>query len=139
MSLSTLKFRLEKKICEMSLADFQRHAWRYIDPSPYRHGRHIDVVAAALQQVSQGNIKRLLINIPPRCCKSSLVSVCWPAWDWIANPGRQWFTLSYKESLAIRDSRKSRALIESDWYQARWPLKLADDQNEKKKFVNGKS
>ncbi len=134
--VARLKFLTERKLCERSLSDFQRHAWRYIDPSSYNHGRHIDVVSKLLEAVSRGVVRKLLINIPPRCNKSSLVSVCWPAWDWIENPGRQWFTLSHSEKLAIRDSRKMRALVESKWYQKRWPLALADDQNEKKKFIN---
>ena len=42
----------------------------------------IEAVAEHLQAVCDGEIRRLLINIPPRCSKSSLTSVAFPAWVW---------------------------------------------------------
>ena len=135
---SKSKAKLRRELCRRSLIDFTRHAWRFVDPAEFQYGRHMEVIAEALQAVSRGEVKRLLINIPPRFCKSTLVSVMWPAWDWVDNPARQFFTLSHQEKLSVRDARKMRALVESQWYQEMWPLSLADDQNEKKTFINEK-
>src|SRR5690606_34559308 len=43
---------------------------------------------------------------------------------------------SHEQGLAVRDARKMRLLIESEWYQERWPLKLAGDANAKMNFEN---
>ncbi len=51
---------------EESLGDFIRQAWSCADPSEYVHGWHIDAIAEHLEAVTAGEIRRLLINIPPR-------------------------------------------------------------------------
>jgi predicted phage terminase large subunit-like protein len=73
--------------------------------------------------------------------KSLLVSVFWPAWEWITWPERRWLYSSYGAQLAIRDSIKCRRLIESAWYQARWAdrFALTSDQNTKGRFDNNRS
>lgn len=73
--------------------------------------------------------------------KSLLVSVMWPAWDWIDNPHRRYVTAAYAQTLATRDSVKSRRLIESEWYQARWGdrYQLRFDQNQKTRYENDKT
>jgi predicted phage terminase large subunit-like protein len=46
---------------------------------------------------------------------------------------------AHKQDLAVRDAMKCRRLIQSDWYQARWPVNLTTDQNAKTKFENDKT
>src|SRR5712692_5960662 len=103
------------------LADFVRFGWHVVEPStPFVSGFHIDAIVEHLEAVSRGQIRNLLINVPPRHMKSLLVSVFWPAWEWIRWPERRWLFSSYAATLSIRDSVKCRRLIESTWYQARW-------------------
>jgi len=73
---------LDRAEYEDSLYLFLTHAWRYIDSSPWTDGWPIEAVAEHLQAVVDGDIKRLIINIPPRCGKSSITSVAFPAWTW---------------------------------------------------------
>ena len=96
---------------------------------------------AHLEAVSRGEIRNLLINIPPRHMKSLLVSVFWPAWEWTQWPERRFLCSSYSLSLSIRDSVKCRRLIESPWYRARWGhlFMLSGDQNVKSRFDNNRS
>jgi hypothetical protein len=100
-----------------------------------------------LQAVTDGDIKRLIINIPPRCAKSSLTSVAFPAWTWAqpwnghtSGPGVQFLHASYAQQLSLRDSVKCRRLIESPWYQQLWGdrFRLTGDQNTKTRFDNDK-
>ncbi len=122
---------------ERSLAEFCKQAWSVTEAgTPYEHNFHIDAICEHLEAVSRGEIKRLLINIPPRHMKSLTVSVFWPCWDWIKNPERRWMFASYAQGLSDRDSTKCRRIIQSDWYQARWPIVLTSDQNAKRKFEN---
>jgi predicted phage terminase large subunit-like protein len=82
-----------------------------------------------------GEIKRLIINIPPRFLKSITVSVAWPAWLLGHNPGEQILCASYSKELAMTHSVNCRNVIESDWYRALFPRTiLAADQNTKNKF-----
>ena len=73
--------------------------------------------------------------------KSLLVSVLWPAWEWIRCPERRWLYSSYGAQLSIRDSVKCRRLIESPWYQSQWGdrFALTSDQNTKGRFDNDRS
>jgi predicted phage terminase large subunit-like protein len=136
---------LDRADCEESLYTFLMSGWRYLDPVPFTPGWPIEAVAEHLQAVCDGEIRRLLINIPPRCAKSSLTSVAFPAWVWsqrlhsaTSGPGVQFLHASYAQSLSLRDSVKCRRLIESPWYQRLWGSRftLTGDQNTKTRFDN---
>lgn len=138
---------LDRADCEDSLYKFLVNGWRYIDPAPFSHGWPIEAVAEHLQAVVDGEIKRLIVNIPPRCAKSSLTSVAFPAFTWAqprksdtSGPGVQFLHASYAQSLSLRDSTKCRRLIESPWYQGLWGDRFAlmGDQNTKTRFDNDK-
>lgn len=75
--------QVRRELARRSLSDFIRLLWRQIDPSDYRHNWHIDLVCAHLEAVTRGELRRLLITIPPRHMKSIAVSVAWPAWTWL--------------------------------------------------------
>lgn len=106
-----------------------------MEPVPFVPGWHIDAIAENLEAVSRGEIQRLLITIPPRHTKSTIVSVMWPCWEWIDHPELRWLFASYAESLAIRDSVRGRRLIQSAYYQSNWGdrFQFAGDQNQKQK------
>ena len=91
--------------------------------------------------VTEGQIRNLIINVPPGHAKSLLTAVFWPAWTWIDHPDSRWLFSSYREPLATRDSVKCRRLIESDWYQQRWGdrYQMAGDQNQKHRFENDRT
>jgi predicted phage terminase large subunit-like protein len=131
----------EKEMCSRSLSYFLKRGWPVIDPGQtYLHGWHMDAMAEHLEAAVDGKISRLLINIPPGTSKSSMVGVFFPAWLWGPKgmPHSRILSASHEQDLAIRDNRKSRLLIESDWYQSRWPVQMTSDQNEKRYFENDK-
>lgn len=103
---------------------------------PFVDNWHLRAMAEHLEAVSAGKIRRLLINVPFRTSKSTLVSVAWPAWVWLKNPSYQWLCGSYAEKLAIRDSLKMRRVITSPLFLKHWGdrFTLAGDQNAKEKF-----
>lgn len=138
--LSTPVDALNKILAEKSLAEFLSQHWRYIDPHPYVHGWHIDAICEHMQYVVNGEIQRILINIPPRHMKSIGISVGLPAWAWIDHPELQFLYSSYASSLSIRDGIKCRRVIDSALYQERWGNKftLTSDQNTKIRFDNDK-
>lgn len=82
-----------------------------------------------------GAITRLLVNIPPGTMKSLTTSVFFVAWLLAKDPTLRVLCFSHSQNLALRDSVRCRRILQSDWFQARWPdVKLAEDQNAKGKF-----
>ncbi len=133
---------INAELAERSLREFIRQAWQEIEP-----GRHllwawyIDVIADHLEAAYRGEIRKLLINIPPRFAKSLFACVFFCSWVWIKDPTKRFMYASYSQLFSKRDSIRSRKLIQSQWYQRRWGdrFQLSDDQNEKMRFENNKS
>lgn len=98
----------------------------------------MDALADHLEATARGEITRLLINIPPGTSKSTATSVFFPAWLWgpFGWPEARFIGCSYEQGLAVRDNRRNRQLIESEWYQEHWPTAFTSDQNEKTYFEN---
>lgn len=144
---SRLAYAVEASLLSEDLYAFAKAAWHVVEPgAAFRDNWHLQVICAHLQAVSWGEIRKLIINIPPRSMKSLLVSVLWPAWEWTWRPTRKWLFSSYGQALATRDALKTRRLIQSNWYQARWghgsdwtkPFVLTSDQNAKVRYDNDK-
>lgn len=132
--------QIKQAAAERSLADFTRQAWHVIEPgTKLTWNWHIDVICAYLEAVSSGRINRLIINVPPGTLKSVLVSVMFPAWEWIAKPEERYLSVTNEEGLAIRDALKMKHVVTSEWYQRYWPISMRKDQNEKTLFINDKT
>jgi len=142
VSSPTLLQDLNREQATRHLKDFIRQAWPVIEPStPFVPGWHLDAICEHLEAVTAGQIRNLLITIPPRHMKSLAVSVFWPCWEWIRWPQRRWLFASYADSLSIRDSVRCRRLIQSPWYQSLFGdrFALTEDQNEKHRYDNDRS
>jgi predicted phage terminase large subunit-like protein len=137
----------DRENCEISLSYFLERAWSYIDSAEYQSGWAINAMADHLEAVVSGDIRRLLMNIPPRCSKTTLLSIAFPAWVWaqseityLSGPQVQFLCASYGHTLSLDSSNKCRRLINSPWYQGVWGsrFRLTDDQNTKYHFENDK-
>lgn len=116
-----------------------------MDPAPFVGGWHLEAIAEHLQAVAEGQIRKLLINVPPRHSKTLITSVAFPAWVWarqpdpdfpLIGPQVKFMCLSYGDQLAMDNATLGRRLIASDWYQERWGKRvaIAGDQDAKNKF-----
>lgn len=124
-----------------TLHEFVKRSWHVIEPgAEFRDNWHLQAISEHLEAVSRREIKRLIINMPPRHMKSIGASVMWPAWEWGPNnkPSTRWLFATYAQSLSTRDSLKCRRLIQSPWYQERWgdTYQLTGDQNAKVRYDN---
>lgn len=125
--------------CLESFPTFAKHAWEIIEPgTPYVDGWHVHAIAEHLVAMLHLQIRNLVINMPPRHMKSTLISVLFPAWVWLKLPHMKWLFTTYAESLSKRDSIKCRLLIESNWYRSLFKPTwgMSADQNEKLRFKN---
>ena len=84
-------------------------------------GRHHRVIAEKLEQVAQGKLKRLIINMPPRHSKSELASYLMPAWFLGRNPKLKIIQATMNTELATRFGRKVRDLIADPIYTEIFP------------------
>jgi predicted phage terminase large subunit-like protein len=110
--------RLRAEKARRHLREFVVQAWHVLEPDrPFVPNWHIDAVCEHLEAVGRGQLRKLVINIPPGHMKSLLVSVFWPAWMWLHKPSWQSVFSSYAEDLVIRDSARTRAVLESEWFQ----------------------
>jgi len=130
---------IERELCKRSLAEFAKRAWKVLEPAAeLKWGWALDAICLHLEAVTRGEITRLLVNVPPGSMKSLLTSVIWPAWEWGPRglPEMRFIGTAHEEQLAIRDSRRCRDLIKSEWYQSLWPIELASDLDGKREFGN---
>lgn len=135
---------LNKADAEESLLDFTRLTWPVLEPGrEFREGWALEAICDHLEAVEAGQIKRLLIMVPPGHMKSLATGVFFPAWVWgpRARPDRRFISWSYSEGLTLRDNRKLRKLVTSDIYRSFWGDRfgLTGDQNEKRLFENSQS
>lgn len=140
-----LRRRSEKLSLESHLIDFVEAAWPSIDSADYQKCWAVDALCDHLEAVTYGHIRKLLINYPPRCTKTTVASVCWPSWTWTrreksfwSGPSVKFLCASYNNSLSLENSNKGRRLIGSPWYQERWgkEFQILEDQNSKVQFDN---
>jgi len=102
------------------LAAFVRLAWPHVEPGRLVWGWHIDAIAEHLEAVSRGEIRDLLILVPPGHMKSLTAAVFWPAWEWISRPSSKFIFATYSANLTRRDAVRNRNLINSAWFQERF-------------------
>ena len=82
--------------------------------SDFRMGRHIEVISEKLQKVENGEIKRLMVFLPPRSSKSVVCSKLFPAWYIGRNPEHELLTISHSDQLASDFGRSVRDIVNTE-------------------------
>ena len=86
---------------------------------------HAEVLAAKLQGVGEGEVKRLIVNVPPRHLKSLAASVALPAWLLGHDPTLAIVNVTYAQDLSDKFARDCRMIMTSAWYQSLFDTRLA--------------
>lgn len=92
--------------------------------SPARHHR---LIIEKLEAVERGEIKRLMVFMPPGSAKSTYGSVLFPSWYLGRNPSRAVLAASHTTELAERFGRKVRNILADEPYQSLFDTRLAED------------
>lgn len=131
---------LDKIDGEESLKGFMRLMWPIVEPvRPFIDGWPLGAVCEHLQAVTDGEIKRLLINIFPGSTKSLTTDVFWPAYEWGPKnrPSLRYICVSYSKDLTKRDNTRFRRVITSPLFRAIWGDRFhVDDQADVIKIQN---
>ena len=117
---------------------FVQAAWQIVAPQRLVWNWHIAALCEHLVLVTQGEIRFLMVSLPPRHSKSLIASVLWPVWHWIHKPGTQFLSASVDDRLSLDFSRLSRRVIESEWYQRLYGDRfyLLPDENAGRQYRN---
>ena len=110
-----------KKITEDFLT-FVKHVW-----PEFIEGYHHKIIAEKFNKLARGEIKRLIVNMPPRHTKSEFASNYLPAWMIGKNPNLKIIQTTHTAELAVRFGRKAKNLIDSPEYQEVFQTRLQED------------
>lgn len=109
-------------LCRYDLSIFIPFAFSTIYPhKPYIHNWHIDVIAHYLERCYKREIKRLIINMPPRSLKSFCTSIAFPSWVLGQSPNTQIICSSYGDELVRDFGTASQTLMTSTRYKQLYP------------------
>ena len=90
-------------------------------------GSHHKIIAKKFNEIAEGKIKRLIINMPPRHTKSEFASFLLPSWMVGRRPDLKIIQTTHTTELAIRFGRKAKTLIDSPEYQSVFKTTLRED------------
>lgn len=109
--------------CQKDFLTFVRAVW-----PDFIAGRHHRIIAEKLERIANGELKRLIVNMPPRHTKSEFASYLFPAWFMGRYPNKKIIQSTHTTELAVGFGRKTKNLIETDEYREIFPdVKLAVD------------
>jgi len=114
---SALRHLLEAEALRDSLKRYMQWAWPLTHKEPLQWNWHLGIITEHLEACKAGEIKRLLINIPPRHLKSWTVSVAFPSWWWASDPTVQFLATSADKDIVLRDADEQRDLCKSEEYR----------------------
>lgn len=111
-----------QRLLRHDLTSFTRFAFDILQPhAEYHHNWHINAIAYALMQVSEGKTKRLIINMPPRTLKSHCASIAFPAWLLGRDPRQKILCLHGSNALGRDLDEACFDLMSSSRYRAFFP------------------
>jgi predicted phage terminase large subunit-like protein len=126
---------LDRKL-RSDLKTFIHRTFQTVAPAQtYHRNWHVDAMAYHLEQCASGQIKRLLITLPPRHLKSICASVAFPAWMLGRDPSKRIVCASYSADLASKHAQDCHAVIEADWYRRIFPQTRISEKNAEMNFV----
>jgi predicted phage terminase large subunit-like protein len=108
--------------CRESYLFFVQQMWPI-----FISGKHHQIMADAFERVASGDLKRLIINMPPRHTKSEFASFLLPSWFLGKFPEKKIIQTAHTAELAVGFGRKVRNLVSSEPYSKIFDTKLSSD------------
>ena len=123
-----------KDKCENSLLFFTRYIFKENTGKKFIVADFHKNLVNTLERVDSGEIKRLIINIPPRYGKTELAVKMFIAWTLAKRPSSKFIHLSYSDALALDNSSATKEYINSDAFNRVWNIELKKDSQSQKKW-----
>lgn len=125
---------IKRSLCSME--DFVSLTFKAKSQRDFVWGEHHRKICKALDDVIDGKIKKLIINIAPRYGKTELVSKMFIAYGLALNPRSRFITLSYSEDLVLDNSQDINDFVRSPAYQYLYPHVQVTDRGAKKWYTS---
>lgn len=101
---------------------FIRKFWKVVEPgAQFVDNWHIGAMAEHCEAVTKGEIRKLVVNVPPGHMKSLTFCVFWPAWVWSFRPSSKWMFASADPTLVTRDAEKTVKILRDPLFCSAWP------------------
>ncbi len=107
-----LKKRKNQEECQKDFLTFVKYVW-----SSFIEGRHHKIISEKFNKIASGELKRVIINMPPRHTKSEFASYLLPAWILGLKPDLKIIQATHTGELAVRFGRKVRDLVATEEYK----------------------
>lgn len=137
-----IELAVAKAKCESSHLFFTRYFFKHRQGIKFIVNWHHHLISDTVQRVIDGELKNVIINVPPGSSKTEIVAINLMARGLAINPRARFLHISYSDDLALLNSGAAKEIVQSDEFQALWPLKVANDAKSKKRWnveVNGKT
>lgn len=121
----------ERDACERDGIEFAKRFFRARTGGDMIVGPHHRAIQNAIQKVIDGEITRLIINVPPGYSKTELATINAIARGLAINPRARFLHLSYSHNLALQNSSSARRVIKFGEFQQFWPMAMRDDSDAK--------
>lgn len=125
-------YRIMRHMFEISHFRFTRFFLRYLEGVKFIKGRHHKILADTINKIFTGDIKRLLITIPPGMTKTVMAVISVVTRGLALNPRARFIHVSSGEELVNENSDFCKEIIESEHYQAMWPTEIRSDKDSKR-------
>ncbi len=130
----------DKERAENSLYEFIKLFWHCVEPEKeFIEGWALESVCLHLEAIASGEIKRLIINVPPGFSKSLSTDVFFPAWLWISNPSYRFICTSTQAYLTERDNMRFMRVVSDPFYRQLWGDKFKLDLTGVSNITNDKT
>jgi len=129
--MTTADELIRARMCEADGLYFSRYFFKQRTGGKMIVAPHHKVIQETLDRVIDGEIKRLIINVPPGYTKTELATINMMGRGLALNNRARFMHLSYSHNLALLNSSTTRNMIKSQAYQAMWPMSLRDDADSK--------
>lgn len=123
-----------KARCEQDHLFFTRYFFKHRQGIKFRVNWHHRLISDTVQRVIDGELKNVVINVPPGSSKTEVVAINLIARGLAINPRARFLHISYSDDLALLNSETAREIVQSEEFQELWPLAIADDAKSKKRW-----
>jgi predicted phage terminase large subunit-like protein len=131
-----MKTLVASKIYAKSLQTLVEKAFRSLNGKRLSNSQlYVNFLVWNLEQFLQGDIKKLLVNLPGRHLKTFICSVCFPAFAVGLDPTLKFMIVAYNENLAEDIVRQIREIMESSWYRAAFKTRISEGHSRKDDFT----
>lgn len=133
-SFSPNELRYLRHVLEKDHLYFTRYFFKHREGNKLTVSPHHEIMCLTLDRVIQGEIKRLIINVPPGYTKTELAVISFMARGLAINSRAKFMHISYSDDLALLNSTMAKDIVESEAFQEIWPREIRTDTSAKKRW-----